>query len=346
LSETQPNNFKERTIVAKPKVKKGSVMTDNTQTPVDAQAPADQTETVADTTTTVDAGTEPMAEAAAPVADPAPAEIVADAPVETAPAAEEPAAEAVPEAPAEAVVEAAPEPMITPVEITPASEAVQMSVTPDPVPVAVATGAGVVVATASADVGSAPQEQVNTAGQAFAQALQDRTAQQKLTEFNIEGYSPELQQALIRIFENPATSVPTKSLLQFTLKYSAEMSANSPVGGGVGEGLQRNFFTEFTTFVNLGPADFRLGMSVLLTIIKESAARRGGFHAHLPFRFLPNVVLTDDNVKALEAMMYLLQQTADVATRQLALKQINLTRALRHGFSAEGQQRLVQFYQF
>lgn len=265
-------------------------MTDSvsTDTP-ETPDPAASTTTTATVTTTPPAP--PAAETTPPVA---PAADAADnAPIAEAPPEEEPATP--PPAP-EPAPAPAPEPVVPTPSVTTSTDAPVAAPVPAPAPTS------------------------------FIGSLDAIIKQTKLDDLGIANMAEEVQQYILHVLEKG--NQLTKDWVLHQLSYLKAMSPTTPTTVAVGARHQENYYREMMNALdNNTGQDFREMMNAVLAIIHQT--KTSGAHAfHLWARFLPDWNLGQQERQKFLNLGTLFRTTSDGSTRQMALKQIDLAKAL------------------
>lgn len=88
--------------------------------------------------------------------------------------------------------------------------------------------------------------------------------------------------------------------------------------------------------------EFAAVYSSALAIFKENAA--GAFNDLYVMRFMSDVQLDKDEIFAFQAIVNLMNKTADAAQRATMLRQVDMSRTLSRSFSESGRQRVLAYY--
>jgi hypothetical protein len=126
------------------------------------------------------------------------------------------------------------------------------------------------------------------------------------------------------------------------LTYLERMSPKRPVDTKAGVQEQVALYRSIQNIINRQEQYFTQLFSALLYIFKSEAA--GALGDRYRMRFMDNVTLNVGDRKAFAAISQMLAILADPLSRDLALKQVNLERALANGLTAEGRMRVLHYF--
>ena len=134
-----------------------------------------------------------------------------------------------------------------------------------------------------------------------------------------------------------------KTVINELEQYIARMKPGMPVDGDKGAKAQYGLWHTLRKILETMPQEeFKnLWMLVMLYFHQH---REGVFHERYVFRFSEFWNWSEKDLTAFQRILNLLKLTANPATRNAALKQVNLERSLADGISEEARQRLVTLY--
>lgn len=124
--------------------------------------------------------------------------------------------------------------------------------------------------------------------------------------------------------------------------YCETMNGRFTVDERVGMAEQISLYRCIQNIINRNPVHFEKLFTALLAIFEEEA--NGALSDRLRNRFMQNIALGKADRTAFTSLTHLLYITAKPSTRAFALRQIDITRALANGLSAEGASRVMAYY--
>lgn len=142
----------------------------------------------------------------------------------------------------------------------------------------------------------------------------------------------------------PATEaqINMQSLQDRLALYVKEMQPNRPTNPEEGAQHQAALWTIIKFVLNRKGSQFVALYAQLLATVLEH--RRGCFNERYVYRFHDNLRMSNADRRNFARVLNLLLTTCDPKTRQLSLRQIDLTASLRDLADNEMQQRVVGFY--
>lgn len=158
---------------------------------------------------------------------------------------------------------------------------------------------------------------------------------------SLAGYSPEVRQLIRNVYAGDDASAI--QALSVVLGYVENMSPKAVVREKDGCMYQINFFRTLQHYINFGGSGFRQFFITLLAIVNELKADNV-FNERYALRFLPNMAMGHEDRQAFQSLYHILVTTSNPSTRFMSIKQIDMNHALKHGYTAEGRQRLLNFY--
>lgn len=136
--------------------------------------------------------------------------------------------------------------------------------------------------------------------------------------------------------------VNVQAHMQRLEEYVKVMAPGRPTSTVEGAAAQRTLWHALKLMLTRDGNEFVHHYSETLRVIHEN--RNGCFHARYVFRFLDSVNLTPSDRNNFERLLNLMIRTCDPATRQLAMRQVDLRTSLS-GLSDERQrQKVVAYY--
>lgn len=141
------------------------------------------------------------------------------------------------------------------------------------------------------------------------------------------------------------TGVPAASQNDITRirMYCQTMAPKKPVTLRVGATEQSTLYRSIQNIINRQENYFKELFTALLAIFAAEGVD-GALSDRYRNRFMEHVNLSKADRKAFEQLTHMLSMLANTSTRAVAMKQINLERALDSGLTAEGQRRVLQYF--
>jgi hypothetical protein len=135
-----------------------------------------------------------------------------------------------------------------------------------------------------------------------------------------------------------------KNVIEGIYQYIANMRPGMPVKPEEGARHQVMLFRTFHTMFNRVEGDFDPTYRAVLKLVESHS--NGVFKETHRFRFLdvPSISMSDADKKAFMRWVTMMHVTAPVQSRQLVLKQIDVSAAMKHGTSEAGRNRVFRFY--
>lgn len=125
--------------------------------------------------------------------------------------------------------------------------------------------------------------------------------------------------------------------------YCQTMAPKKPVTLRVGAAEQSTLYRSIQNIINRQENYFKELFTALLAIFAAEGVD-GALSDRYRNRFMEHVNLSKADRKAFEQLTHMLSMLANTSTRAVAMKQINLERALDSGLTAEGQRRVLQYF--
>lgn len=126
------------------------------------------------------------------------------------------------------------------------------------------------------------------------------------------------------------------------LTYAENMKPGRQMNPIDGARHQVNLYRTFQFMVNNESKDFTKLFATVLRIVEE--LRTGAFGDRYAFRFTDVVQLNKQDINSFTRFLNLLSTAAPVKGRQDAIKQIDFSKTLEYGFTDEGRQRILAFF--
>lgn len=138
-------------------------------------------------------------------------------------------------------------------------------------------------------------------------------------------------------------SVATRQALRTVVEYGQIMRRNRAIDLATGIQQQKFLFKAILWIINGAPYnEFKEAFEHLLTMFAEN--KTGAFSPEPLHRFMANVELDPEELKSFPLLLDMMTHLADKKSRQLALKQINLSKPLQRPVTEEGKNRVVNFF--
>lgn len=125
--------------------------------------------------------------------------------------------------------------------------------------------------------------------------------------------------------------------------YIEKMAPRRPIDAKVGVAEQVALYRSIQNIINRQEDYFTQLFSALLFLFKTEGAT-GALSDRYRMRFMENVTLPVGDRKAFANITAMLHILADPASRAIAMKQVNLERALENGLTAEGRDRVLNYF--
>lgn len=125
--------------------------------------------------------------------------------------------------------------------------------------------------------------------------------------------------------------------------YIERMSPKRPVDSKVGVAEQVALYRAIQNIINRQELHFTQLFSALLFLFKVEGLS-GALSDRYRMRFMDNITLHVGDRKAFANITQMLHILADPKSRQLAMGQINMERALENGLTAEGRKRVLDYF--
>ena len=155
---------------------------------------------------------------------------------------------------------------------------------------------------------------------------------------------PKVSQALADLINKTKASGDRVSCdtIDGFLTYIEEMKPGRQMQPSDGARHQVNLYRLIQFFVNTQSNDFNNLFATILKIVDEF--KDGAFNGRYAFRFTESMVLNKNDINSFTRFMNLLTTASAVKGRQEAIRQIDFNRTLEHGFTDEGKQRVLHFF--
>lgn len=125
--------------------------------------------------------------------------------------------------------------------------------------------------------------------------------------------------------------------------YMGNMKPGMPVNASAGAVAQYTFWNVIKNIAHNAPGnEFKSLWNILLGYFEEH--KNGVFHERYIYRFPEAWHKEVKELTAYQRILNLIKLTANPATRQHALKQVDLDRTLSEGFGEEARNRIISFY--
>lgn len=163
------------------------------------------------------------------------------------------------------------------------------------------------------------------------------------TETPVKPAAPALPE-VAAIFEKAkaeATSTGRMFLEQIEA-YIAEMAPKKPQTAASISRWQVLLYRTLTSIINKCDADFYLVWRAVLAAFHSQ--KDGVFHESAVFRGMEHVVLPVNDQKGFQRILNIIKATAEPASRNAAIKQIDFSRSLEFGVTEAGRSKLLNFY--
>lgn len=125
--------------------------------------------------------------------------------------------------------------------------------------------------------------------------------------------------------------------------YVERMSPKRPIDAKVGTAEQVALYRAIQNIVNRQEEFFHPLFTALLFLF-QSEGKDGALSDRFRMRFMDNVNLPVGDRKAFANITQMLHILADPKSRNLAMKQVSMERALENGLTAEGRDRVLSYF--
>ena len=125
--------------------------------------------------------------------------------------------------------------------------------------------------------------------------------------------------------------------------YLERMAPKRPIDSKVGVAEQVAMYRAIQNIINRQEEFFTQLFTALLFIFKAEG-KSGAMSDRYRMRFMDNITLHQGDRKAFANLTQMLHILADVKSRELALGQVNLEKALENGLTAEGRKRVLDYF--
>lgn len=155
----------------------------------------------------------------------------------------------------------------------------------------------------------------------------------------IENADTDLESELARVLKE----VPAAHQIEINRikQYVLDMDPKRPIDGVKGAANQAAFYRMVQGIINRQEQYFTPLFTALLKIIKANS--KDVFHEYNRHRFMEEVALSASDRQALLNLTSLLCLIADPKGRAVALRSIDVTKALQNGLTAQGVQRVMNY---
>lgn len=125
--------------------------------------------------------------------------------------------------------------------------------------------------------------------------------------------------------------------------YLVAMAPKRPVDAKVGVAEQVALYRAIQNIINRQEEYFTQLFTALLFIFKAEG-KTGAMSDRYRMRFMDNITLHQGDRKAFANLTQMLHILADAKSRDLAMGQVNLEKALENGLTAEGRKRVLDYF--
>lgn len=138
--------------------------------------------------------------------------------------------------------------------------------------------------------------------------------------------------------------VPSSSLTGILriVEYIKKMNPKKPIEVSEGAKLQAALFRVIQSTINKEEKHFKQIFSAMLAIFLHE--KNGVFHESCLFRFMDNVPLNGNEIKAFTRLLNLMKLTCSKESRAVTLKQVDIGKTLQYGLTDDGRRKLIDFY--
>lgn len=179
----------------------------------------------------------------------------------------------------------------------------------------------------------------SAAGEAASTDQLAAVAEEKQIATTGKGYSRELQDMLAKI---ERCNDVVRNTISTVEQYVVEMAPTKTMPASTGVYHQAALFNAIHALVEYAGPDFKYGWATLLKFFHEF--KDGALAQQYVYRFAPETVMVPEKQKAFEAILTVLVRTADPKSRELVSRHVDMNKATRYIFSAEGRKNLLAFY--
>lgn len=125
--------------------------------------------------------------------------------------------------------------------------------------------------------------------------------------------------------------------------YLQVMAPKRPVDAKVGVNEQVALYRSIQNIINRQEEYFTQLFTALLFIFKAEG-KTGAMSDRYRMRFMDNITLHQGDRKAFANLTQMLHILADAKSREVAMGQVNLEKALENGLTAEGRKRVLDYF--
>lgn len=187
-----------------------------------------------------------------------------------------------------------------------------------------------------------------TGGDTAATDTSNTITEQSVAEVRDSGKSGTVTDTAPTTVAAPVTSGPQLSsagqlFMNQIAGYMENMDPKMHMDPKTGQRHQKLLYTVITNIINrLEGTDFQATWTQLLRLFREN--KDGVFAERHVFRFFEYVDLDREQRAAFQRLLVLLVHTADIKSRELVLKQTDMSKVLQYGVTEEGRQRVLGYY--
>ena len=178
--------------------------------------------------------------------------------------------------------------------------------------------------------------------------------QTKTSAFNKPAPNPSTIEKVVK--ETPKDSFTTfidkakingtldeKALIASMEDYIAKMAPGNALEASAGAFNQYSLWKTLQTVIESSPAtEFKSLWNIVLSYFNEHQA--GVFNDRYVFRFASHWTYGEEQLTAFQRLLNLINLTCNVQNRNTGLRQVNIQATLEKGYTEEGKNRLVSFY--
>lgn len=137
-------------------------------------------------------------------------------------------------------------------------------------------------------------------------------------------------------------TVTEKGLISRLENYVSKMAPKNQMNEKDGSALQMSLYKTMLNVIEKSDSEFVSCFNILLGFFKEYEKQAfGDLYVN---RFMENGTLKGQEAITFQKLVNMLKVTCETSTRQAALKQMSLEKALEKGLSEQGRQRIIAFY--
>lgn len=199
----------------------------------------------------------------------------------------------------------------------------------------VTKASGTINASTTSPVGTTSSE-----GQ-VASSLATKLSDSVKLDLGILKFTPEGQALIERVLDT-GTEL-TKRTIRDVLQYTKDMAPGVPVNIDGGSLKQINLYRTLMNSINNAPTDFQLMFATILRIVYETKDT-GAFQVKYVFRFFPSMPLNKADRDNFSALIHAMLQLCNPSGRAVALKQIDFNKLVAFGYTPQGRQRMLSFF--